>query len=37
MADLLYNEESYKIIGSCMKVHAGLGSGFMEYVYQEAL
>lgn len=29
MADILYKDESYKIIGSCMKVHAELGAGFL--------
>jgi GxxExxY protein len=37
MPDILYKEESYKIIGCCMEVHKKLGAGFLESVYSEAL
>lgn len=37
MAEILFKNESYAIIGVCMKVHAALGYGFLEAVYQEAI
>jgi len=37
MAELIYKEESYEIIGKCMEVHNNLGPGFLEIVYKDAL
>ncbi len=37
MAELIYKNESYKIIGKCMEVHNNLGAGFLEIVYKDAL
>ncbi len=37
MADLIYKDESYNIIGAAIEVHRTLGHGFLEPVYQEAL
>ena len=37
MAELLYKEESYKIIGACFEVYNQKGYGFIEPVYQECL
>jgi len=34
---LQFEQETYKIIGSCINVHKALGNGFLESVYQEAL
>ncbi|AFN74521.1 GTP-binding signal recognition particle [Melioribacter roseus P3M-2] len=37
MVDILYKDESYKIIGLCMEVHNNIGKGFLEIVYKDAL
>jgi GxxExxY protein len=37
MVDLIYKEESHKIIGLCFEVHNNLGPGFLEIVYKDAL
>ena len=33
MSKLLYEEETFKLIGACINVHKKLGSGFSESVY----
>jgi GxxExxY protein len=37
MAEILYPEESYVIIGACFEVYKDKGCGFLEPVYQECL
>src|ERR1700712_1776985 len=37
MSDILFKDESYKIIGACFEVHNILGHGFKEVVYKDAL
>jgi GxxExxY protein len=37
MQDLIYREESYRIIGACFEVYKNKGCGFLEGVYQECL
>jgi GxxExxY protein len=36
-ANLIYPEESYRIIGACFSVYNEMGSAFTEPVYQECL
>ena len=37
MAEIIYKEESYAIVGACFKVYNEKGCGFLEPVYQECL
>lgn len=37
MAEILYKELSYAIVGAAIEVHKILGSAFLEAVYQKAL
>lgn len=35
--EIVYKDESYKIIGACFEVYKEMGCGFLESVYQECL
>jgi len=37
MADIIFPEESYQIVGACFEVYNVMGVGFLEPVYQECL
>lgn len=37
MTDILFKDESYKIIGACFEVYNQKGYGFTEPIYQECL
>jgi len=37
MAELLFKDESFKIIGICMEIHKSLGLGLKEINYKDAL
>lgn len=37
MADLIYKDECFRIIGACFEVYNDKGCGFLESVYQECL
>ena len=37
MTDLVYKEDSYRIMGACFEVYKEKGCGFLEPVYQECM
>ena len=37
MSEILFKEESYKIIGICMEIHKTLGMGLKEINYKDAM
>ncbi len=37
MSDVIYREESYRIVGACFEVYREKGAGFLEAVFQECL
>ncbi|MBC7368388.1 MAG: GxxExxY protein [Undibacterium sp.] len=37
MSEIIYREESYRMMGACFEVYKEKGCGFLEAVYQECL
>ena len=37
MAEIVYKDKSYAIVGACFEVYKDKGAGFLEPVYQECL
>ena len=37
MSEIVYQEESYQIVGACFEVYNEMGCGFLEAVYQECM
>lgn len=37
MAELLFKEESFKVIGVCMEIHKSMGMGLKEINYKDAM
>jgi GxxExxY protein len=37
MKEIIYKDESYRIVGACFEVYKEKGCGFLEAVYQECL
>ena len=37
MTEIIYKEESFKIVGACFEVYNEMGCGFLETVYQECV
>jgi len=37
MSELLYREETHRLIGFCMEIHRDLGKGHDEVIYKDAL
>lgn len=37
MAEILFKDESYQIVGICMEIHKALGMGLKEINYKDAM
>ena len=37
MGEIVYKDESFKIVGACFEVYKAMGAGFVESVYHECL